>query len=154
MTASQVDPREKGIMGSNSVANRRRNHTIPTESIAQIKTDGLPRTTRPGAGESEVRWILARNLCGEKKYVDGGAGTANRRVAWTPKSEKSRRSRSHKPGWRQTGNEDHSGEGGSGGRRNAESDTTCYTLGRWRLAGDVRETRGSETWDESVRLTA
>ena len=50
--------------------------------------------------------------------------------------------------------EEHGGEGGSDGRRNAESDTTCYTLGRWRLTGDVRETRGSETWDESVRLTA
>ena len=79
--APQVDPSKKGITGSDSAADRSWNHTLPTESIAQIKTDGLPRTTRPGAGESEVHWILARNLCGEKKYVDGGAGTANCRCA-------------------------------------------------------------------------
>ena len=34
--------------------------------------------------------------------------------------------------------EEHGGEGGSDGRRNAESDTTCHTLGWWHVAGDVR----------------
>jgi len=46
-TAPQVNPSAKGIMGSDSAANRRQNHTLPTESIAQIKTDELQRQHTP-----------------------------------------------------------------------------------------------------------
>ena len=86
--APQVDPSGKGITGSDSTADRRRKHTIPTESIAQVKTDGVQRTTRTRnwRRRAEFAGFLHYTLSGREEYVDGGAGTANRRVAWTPKS--------------------------------------------------------------------
>ena len=86
--APQVDPSGKGITGSDSTADRRQKHTIPTESIAQVKTDGVQRTTRTRnwRRRAEFAGFLHYTLSGREEYVDGGAETANRRVAWTPKS--------------------------------------------------------------------
>ena len=86
--APQVDPSGKGITGSDSTADRRQKHTIPTESIAQVKTDGVQRTarTRNWRRRAEFAGFLHYTLSGREEYVDGGAGTANRRMAWTPKS--------------------------------------------------------------------
>jgi len=87
--APQVDPSGKGITGSDSTADRRRKHTIPTESIAQVKTDGVQRTarTRNWRRRAEFAGFLHYTLSGREEYVDGGAGAANRHVAWMPKSD-------------------------------------------------------------------